>query len=272
MKLRPSTVAPLLLILTGLAGFALPALAADPEPLLWPEPQRAFLQDGPGLLLTDEQRAELLALDEAGREAFIQAFLDRDPIPETPRNELREGVERRLRLAALELETPLDARVQLLFLRGAPAPRPGARRGGGARPAAARTAPRRPAAAPASPPPPGRADRRPTRGSSSSSCAARRPGARSSTAARSSGRWRSGPTGSPPPRARSSSIRPPSPSRSASGCRWTPKGPSTPITPGCGSTTGRSSTWGRTRSTAGSAPRPNWWTRRPGFAGSARPR
>src|SRR4028119_609424 len=95
MKLRPSTVAPLLLILTGLAGFALPALAADPEPLLWPEPQRAFLQDGPGLLLTDEQRAELLALDEAGREAFIQAFLDRDPIPETPPNERREGGERR---------------------------------------------------------------------------------------------------------------------------------------------------------------------------------
>lgn len=120
MKLRPSAVAPPLLILTGLAGFAHPAAAADPDPLLWPESQRAFLQDGPGLLLTDEQRAELLALDEAGREAFIQAFLDRDPIPETPRNELREGVERRLRLAALELETPLDARVQLLFLRGAP--------------------------------------------------------------------------------------------------------------------------------------------------------
>ncbi|HEX6863814.1 MAG TPA: hypothetical protein VF414_13395, partial [Thermoanaerobaculia bacterium] len=80
---------------------ALPALAAD-DPILWPEPQRAFLQDGPGLLLSPEQREELLALDEAGRNAFIERFLA-DPIPETPANELREGIELRQRLAFAEL-------------------------------------------------------------------------------------------------------------------------------------------------------------------------
>ena len=95
----------------------LPVLATD-DPILWPEPQRAFLQDGPGLLLTPEQQAELLALDEAGRDAFIERFLA-DPIPETPANELREGIELRQRLAFEEL-SPSDARGQLLFLQGPP--------------------------------------------------------------------------------------------------------------------------------------------------------
>ncbi|MFL6199454.1 MAG: VWA domain-containing protein [Thermoanaerobaculia bacterium] len=82
------------------------------DPILWPEPQRAFLQDGPGLLLTPEQREELLALDEAGRDAFIERFLA-DPT-------LREGIERRRRLA-FEERSPSDARGQLLFLQGPPA-------------------------------------------------------------------------------------------------------------------------------------------------------
>jgi VWFA-related protein len=99
---------------------ALPAAAAEPDPLLWPEAQRAFWQDGPGLLLTEEQRGAFLTLDEAGREAFLRDILTRDPIPETPRNELREGIERRQRLAALETDSPLDVRARLLFLQGSP--------------------------------------------------------------------------------------------------------------------------------------------------------
>ncbi|MEA2560253.1 MAG: Ca-activated chloride channel [Acidobacteriota bacterium] len=106
----------------GLLGIALlaasPILAAE-EPVLWPEQQRAFLQDGPGLLLTPEQQAELIALDEAGRDAFIERFLA-DPMPETPANELREGIELRRRLA-FEERSPSDARGQLLFLQGPPA-------------------------------------------------------------------------------------------------------------------------------------------------------
>jgi VWFA-related protein len=97
------------------------AAAAD-DPLLWPEPQRAFLQDGPGLLLSEEQRAAFAGLDAAGRERFIEDFF-RDPLPETPANELREGIERRSRAAAREFSSPRDTRWQLAFLAGPPAAR-----------------------------------------------------------------------------------------------------------------------------------------------------
>lgn len=105
-------------LLFGIALLAaVPALAEDP--ILWPEAQRAFLQDGPGLLLTPEQEAELRSLDEAGRDAFIERFLA-DPIPETEVNELRQGIELRQRLAFAE-HSPSDARGHLLFLQGPPA-------------------------------------------------------------------------------------------------------------------------------------------------------
>lgn len=93
------------------------------DPTLWPEAQRSFWQDGPALLLTDEQRQEFLTLDSAGRDQFIQQFLSQDPVPETPANEMREGIARRQRLAALDYLSPLDVRSQLLFLNGAPAER-----------------------------------------------------------------------------------------------------------------------------------------------------
>jgi Ca-activated chloride channel family protein len=107
---------------------ALPAFAQSPapaDPILWPEAQRAFFQDGPALLLTLEERETFLALDEAGRDAYIGEMLGRDPIPETPANELVEGIARRRRLVAAESQTllPLDARAQILFLRGRPAER-----------------------------------------------------------------------------------------------------------------------------------------------------
>ena len=94
--------------------------AAAAEPTLWPEPQRAFLQDGPGLLLGDVERAELTALDAEARAAWIAAFLARDPDPATPLNELAEGIERRRQLAAATFLSPLDVRARLLFLNGEP--------------------------------------------------------------------------------------------------------------------------------------------------------
>jgi VWFA-related protein len=100
-----------------------PAAAAATEPSLWPEPQRAFFQDGPGLLLTDAERAELRALDAEGRAEWIAGFLGRDPDPATPLNELAEGVERRRQLAADAFLSPLDVRARLVFLNGAPAER-----------------------------------------------------------------------------------------------------------------------------------------------------
>jgi VWFA-related protein len=82
------------------------------DPLLWPEPQRAFLQDGPGLLLTPEQRTELRSLDEAGRDRFIKSFLADE--------ELAEGIARRQRLAGNEIFSPTDVRWQIIFLNGPP--------------------------------------------------------------------------------------------------------------------------------------------------------
>ncbi len=88
--------------------------------VLWPEDQREFLQDGPGLLLSAKQRNELLDSDAIGREQWIAAFLDRDPIPETSTNELRAGIAVRKRLALDEFLSLLDDRAKLLFLHGAP--------------------------------------------------------------------------------------------------------------------------------------------------------
>ncbi len=132
MQSRPAVNPPSLPRLPAASAAALvlaAALAAaapgpdQPDPVLWPEEQRAFLQDGPGLLLPESQRESLLALDEAGREAFIRDFLGRDPLPETPENELVQGIERRRALAGAEFLSPGDVRAQLLFLNGKPADR-----------------------------------------------------------------------------------------------------------------------------------------------------
>ncbi len=92
-------------------------------PLLWPEEQRAFLQDGPGLLLSDNEIEDLLHLDTVGREQYIARYLAQDPDPETPENELIEGIRRRGELARSEFFTMLDDRARLLFLHGPPSMR-----------------------------------------------------------------------------------------------------------------------------------------------------
>ncbi|HEY4572732.1 MAG TPA: hypothetical protein VIJ26_02170, partial [Thermoanaerobaculia bacterium] len=90
------------------------------DPTLWPEPERAFVQDGPGLLLTPEQRTELQSFSPEARARWIQDFLDHDPNPATPVNELREAIARRQRLANDEYLSTQDARWRLLFLHGKP--------------------------------------------------------------------------------------------------------------------------------------------------------
>ncbi len=89
-------------------------------PLLWPEDQRSFLQDGPGLLLSASQIETLVNQDVVGREEFIVRFLDNDPIPETEDNELLEGLRRRRELVGKEFVSYLDVRSKLLFLHGTP--------------------------------------------------------------------------------------------------------------------------------------------------------
>ncbi len=101
-----------------------PAAAAQlggQAPLDWPEEQRAFLQDGPGWLLSEAQVEVLLsAADPVARQALIDAFLDADPIPQTPENELREGIRRRLQFLRQVGLSSLDVRAQLVFLHGPP--------------------------------------------------------------------------------------------------------------------------------------------------------
>ena len=119
---RPRVSASRSLLLLALLAMATTggAAAADDDPLAWPEPQRAFLQDGPGLLLSPAQRDDLAAMGEAERQAWIDRFLSGDPLPETPGNELAEGIERRRRLALGEMLSTRDARWRLLFLNGPP--------------------------------------------------------------------------------------------------------------------------------------------------------
>ncbi|HEX6902786.1 MAG TPA: VWA domain-containing protein [Thermoanaerobaculia bacterium] len=90
------------------------------DPAIWPEEERAFYQDGPGLLLTPEQRTELRSFNPEARAAWIHGFLEKDPIPETPVNELKEGIERRRLLVRDQFTSPQDGRAQLLFLLGMP--------------------------------------------------------------------------------------------------------------------------------------------------------
>lgn len=90
--------------------------------LAWPENQRAFVQDGPGYLLTREQRNELFDLDIAGRDQWIQNFLA-DPMPETEANELVDAIELRRAWVRRGLHSFQDIRARLLFLHGPPTDR-----------------------------------------------------------------------------------------------------------------------------------------------------
>ncbi len=96
-----------------------PPPAAD-DPVLWPEPQRAFFQDGPQLLLSDDQRTALTHMDVGARQRWIDELLARDPSADTPASTLREGIQRRQRLTASKFVSPADVRAQLTFLDGTP--------------------------------------------------------------------------------------------------------------------------------------------------------
>lgn len=88
--------------------------------LTWPEEQRAFLQDGPGLLLSRDRVRQLAALGADQRAAWIQEFLARDPDPSTPENELIQGIENRRAAIFEEYASFQDVRAQIYFLHGPP--------------------------------------------------------------------------------------------------------------------------------------------------------
>ena len=108
-------------ILLFLPLLAVPGIAlSEDDPVLWPGQQREFLQDGPGLLLSDSARKGLVAMSDSERERFITDFLARDPEPATPENELQLAIERQRALVRAEFLSFLDHRAQVLFLRGEP--------------------------------------------------------------------------------------------------------------------------------------------------------
>jgi Ca-activated chloride channel family protein len=119
LQLPMALLALLCLTAAGQPGFAA-ASDTDDSPLSWPEAQRSFWYDGPSFLLTSQQRRELRAMDEVQRSQWIDEFLGRDPIPETPENELQEGIRRRKELLKRNFVSLLDERAKLLFLNGTP--------------------------------------------------------------------------------------------------------------------------------------------------------
>jgi Ca-activated chloride channel family protein len=103
------------------APAASPPPAAAPAHALSPAHTR-WLEDV-ALLITPAERAAFLALNrDYQRNAFIERFwAERDPIPETPQNELRQRWEERLAMARSRFPSLDDARAHLLLWNGEPA-------------------------------------------------------------------------------------------------------------------------------------------------------
>lgn len=122
MNLRTATcsLALALALFSFLAAAPLRAQEPANDPSLWPEAERSFFQDGPALLLSPEQRTELLGLSPEARTRWIEDFLEKDPVPSTPKNELREAISRRMALVTDQFLSPHDVRAQIMFLNGLP--------------------------------------------------------------------------------------------------------------------------------------------------------
>lgn len=118
----------LVLLALALGCLATPAAFAAESPILWPEDQRRFVQDGPGWLLYEQEMARLFAADDAAERgeliaAFYADIADADASGELSEEQLAEAIERRRALVREELLTLADVRARLFFLHGPPTER-----------------------------------------------------------------------------------------------------------------------------------------------------
>lgn len=107
-------------LLAGGAPLAAPAEAPAATDLA--PKYRAWL-DEVAPLISDRERQVFLSLTrDYQRDSFIQRFWDvRDPYPETPRNELRDAWEERLKLAQERFGNVVEDRARVLLIHGEPA-------------------------------------------------------------------------------------------------------------------------------------------------------
>lgn len=116
---RPLLPLSLALALTAASAGASAWTEVDPAV----ERTRAFFEDGASWLLPAEEVARLRALPEGERIGHVAAWLDRDPLPDTPENELAEGLANRRAKIRVEGLSYFDDRARLLFLHGEPTAR-----------------------------------------------------------------------------------------------------------------------------------------------------
>jgi Ca-activated chloride channel family protein len=126
----PALVAGLATLLTWmvparplLAGGASPAApAASPAATDLAPKYRAWLDEVAPLISERERQVFLSLTRDYQRDDFIQRFWDvRDPYPETPRNELRDAWEERLKLAQERFGNVVEDRARVLLIHGEPA-------------------------------------------------------------------------------------------------------------------------------------------------------
>jgi len=100
-----------------LAGGASPAAPSDLAPKY-----RAWLEEVAPLISERERQVFLSLTRDYQRDDFIQRFWDvRDPFPETPRNELRDAWEERLKAAQERFGNVVEDRARALLIHGEPA-------------------------------------------------------------------------------------------------------------------------------------------------------
>src|SRR6202047_3213715 len=99
------------------AAPAAPLAATDLAPKY-----RAWLDEVAALISERERQVFLSLTRDYQRDDFIQRFWDvRDPYPETPRNELRDAWEERLKLAQERFGNVVEDRARALLIHGEPA-------------------------------------------------------------------------------------------------------------------------------------------------------